>query len=439
MEDKKVEGQSEVIKPTKSNKWLQKLKDESWEAELLVSAIAIFGTFQLFKVIDWSTNFFIETLPPDQYLIGYSIVFMGLLAVSVLVSMFVIHFFLRAYWIGLVGLNSVFPDYGLKDSAYSEIYTEKLVAILPKLKDSLQKIDELCSVIFSAAFTILLTYLYFALFASIYLYLFNLLSEYVHSYFLLIPAALFGIVYIIQMIIGIIANLKAFKQNRAIQTWYFKIVKLASILILGPLYKSVLQISMIFGTNFKKKKALIKLIVLFLFSGIFIAVYQMSKTNIPYLINQEFYFDETMSYAGYYKTENENINFLLAPEIASDMIQSNSLKLFIPVFSHEKKMREKICGNYTIDENKSKSEQRKERRIQSLNCYQKYNQVYLNGTKISPEYMKYSHPKTDQFGIVCYVNLTNAIEGKNIVEIKKDYGDDTITEWAIPFQYNIKH
>ena len=28
----------------------------------------------------------------------------------------------------------------------------------------------------------------------------------------------------------------------------------------------------------------------------------------------------------------------------------------------------------------------------------------------------------------------------HIVEIKKDYGDDdTITEWAIPFQYNIKH
>jgi len=34
-----------------SKNWLQRLKDESWEAELLVSAIAIFGTFQLFGII----------------------------------------------------------------------------------------------------------------------------------------------------------------------------------------------------------------------------------------------------------------------------------------------------------------------------------------------------------------------------------------------------
>ena len=38
--------------PKKVSKgWLQRLKEESWEAELLVSAIAIFGTFQLFAVI----------------------------------------------------------------------------------------------------------------------------------------------------------------------------------------------------------------------------------------------------------------------------------------------------------------------------------------------------------------------------------------------------
>ena len=30
--------------------WLQRLKDESWEAELLVSAIAVFGTYQLFDL-----------------------------------------------------------------------------------------------------------------------------------------------------------------------------------------------------------------------------------------------------------------------------------------------------------------------------------------------------------------------------------------------------
>jgi hypothetical protein len=34
---------------TAPNAWLQKLKEESWEAELLVSAVAIFGSFQLWS------------------------------------------------------------------------------------------------------------------------------------------------------------------------------------------------------------------------------------------------------------------------------------------------------------------------------------------------------------------------------------------------------
>ena len=126
-------------KGNSNNTWLQRLKDESWEAELLVSAIAIFGTFKLFDIISWVTNFFIDTLHPSQYFVAYFIVTFGLLAVSILAAMFVIHFVLRAYWIGLVGLNSVFPDYSIEDSAYSKIYTEKILSILPKLKDSIKR------------------------------------------------------------------------------------------------------------------------------------------------------------------------------------------------------------------------------------------------------------------------------------------------------------
>ena len=52
------------------------------------------------------------------------IIFMDLLGVIVLSAMFIIHFILRVYWEVLVGLNSVFPDYSIKDSPHSELYTE---------------------------------------------------------------------------------------------------------------------------------------------------------------------------------------------------------------------------------------------------------------------------------------------------------------------------
>lgn len=80
--------------------WLQKLKHESWEAELLVAAVGIFGSFQLFSFIEWLANVFISVLPRHLYHFAYFITFSGLVAVSVLASMFVIHFMLRAYWVG---------------------------------------------------------------------------------------------------------------------------------------------------------------------------------------------------------------------------------------------------------------------------------------------------------------------------------------------------
>ena len=381
-----------------SKSWLERLKDESWEAELLVSAIAIYGTFQLFGLINWGTNIFIDILNPNQYLIGYMIIFFGLVAVSILAAMFVIHFFLRAYWIGLVGLNSVFPDYSITDSAYSEIYTEKMLSILPKLKDSIQKVDELCSVIFSAAFTFLLMYSYIALFASAYLWLYNLLSKYIQSEILLIPLGLLLLSLLAQIIITIIANIKSNHKKRDLQIFSFKIVKLVSLLIYGPLYKSILQVSMIFGSNFKKKKSLAYLMLIFLFSGAFFAVFQINKTNIPYLINNTTYFDATKVYGAYYQTNNQNNDFLLAPEIESDKITSSLMKIFIPIFKYEKRMRTVVCGSSVKDNNLSKEEQRKEKNIYLLNCYKKYNIISLNGKEQIADYVRFVHPETNQSG-----------------------------------------
>lgn len=422
--------------PSKS--WLQKLKEESWEAELLVSTVSIFGTFQMFGLIDWWTNKFIDLLSPNQYLIGYMIVFFGLIAISILISMFVIHFFLRAYWVGLVGLNSVFPDYSIKDSAYSKIYTEKMLSILPKLKDSIQKVDELCSVIFSVAFTFLLLYMYLAFFSSIYLLIFNLLSNYVSAYILLIPAFLLIISLLLQSVISIIANLKSNKEKEQLQILNFKIARFVSMITYGPLYKSLMQVMMIFGSNFKKRKAMIYLLLVFLFAGVIVSIFKMTGTNIPYLISPDSYFDVTKSYPDYYESNNIHNDFLLAPEIESDKVESDVLKLFIPIYSNEKKMRQEICGSIIKNAKKSTSEEKRHKRIQYLNCYHKYNFVYINEEKIKVDYLRYNHPRTGQFGIICYIQLTNLKAGKNILKIRKEYNNENSLEWTIPF-YNVSN
>lgn len=432
-----MKDQNLIENNTEPKSWLQSLKEESWEAELLVSAIAIFGTFQLFDIIKWGTNFFIDVLNPDQYLIGYFIIAIGLLAISILASMFLIHFFLRAYWIGLVGLNSVFPDYSIEDSAYSKIYTKKILEGLPKLKDSIQKVDELCSVIFSAAFTILLMYAYMSIFVSIYLLVFNLLSEYVHTIVLLIPAFIIVFFLLVQFVITFISNLKSNKEKEKLQILSYKVNSFVSKILYGPFYKLILQVSMIFGSNFKKKKALIYLVLSFLFVGIFVFGNQIFKTNIFYLVAHKKYFNSTKIYSSFYKNDNKNNDFLLTPEIASDQIASKVLKVFIPTFKHEENIQIKFCGEYEGDSEKSFELRRKENSNHLLKCYKDYYKVYINGKKVDVDFLRQNkHARTAQKGVISYVDISNLKKGLQNLEIRKEYKETKISKWNIPFYKN---
>lgn len=415
--------QKTSIKPTQ---WIQKLKDESWQAELLVSTIAIFGSIQLFKVIDWLTIIAIDRLAPTQYLIGYAIVFAGLLAVSILSTMFIIHFLLRAYWIGLVGLNSVFPDYSLNDSAYSELYTSKILTFLPKLPKTIQDVDELSSVIFSAAFYMLLIYSYLSIAISLLLFIYNYFESSLGEYSRIIVAP-FLIILTLQVLISIVANLNYFKKNHTIQEAYFFSTKYSSWLLFGPLYKYLMQISMIFATNFKRKKSLVGLTIVFLCIGMILTFIRFIDSQIPYLVNQESFFNSTQAYHGYYESEEKEGTFLLSPQIDSDIIESNNLKLFIPIYTYEKSLYSNICG--TMNEGLTKEEQRK----WYLECYSSYNQVLLNDKEIETNFMKYEKSQTKQFGLLAYIDIENATKGMNSLKVVKEF--DTKIEWEIPFYY----
>lgn len=421
-----------------SKNWLQRLKDESWEAELLVSAIAIFGTFKLFDFVNWITNFFIENLNPNQYIVGYFISFFSLIAVSMLTSMFVTHFILRAYWVGLVGLNSVFPDYSIEDSAYSKIYTEKIVNFLPKLKDSIKKVDETCSVIFSLAFTFLFIIGYMVIFNSIYLLFYNLLLPYVNSYILLIPAIILGVGLMIQIVVSTYANLKKNKEKEKLQHINFSLVKYMNMLAFGPLYKNILQVTMIFGSNFKKKKSLAYLGIVFFFLGFIVAGIQIPKTNIFYLVGSisQKYFDAHKTYSNYYRDSN-NSDFLLTPEIQSDMIKSNVVEVFIPIFRYESSMREIVCGVYEKQTDKSRPEQRADRAEYLKECYKKYHNIFLDGKKIETSYLSYNnHYKTNQFGILAFIGLEGVSKGLHEIKIEKINSEEAYLKWTIPFYYN---
>ena len=425
----------EQNKELTSRSWLQRLKDESWEAELLVSAVAIFAILKSFAALDWLIIQFIDYLDPSQYEIGYFILVCGYLAIGVLGAMFAIHFAFRAYWIGLVGLNSVFPDYGLEDSAYSPIYTKKILEILPKINDSIAKIDELCSVIFSAAFSFMMIYLYTTVTASLYLIIFNALKDFIPTWILLAPLGLLALSFIFGIIISIPANMKKYHANKKLQHSYFLYARWSTVLMYGPFYKSILQITMLFGSNFKKKKGLVKMVFLMLFIGFVFGGSKLIVSDFRYLINEDIQPDKSRVYANYYSHNNKEVNFLLAPEIQTEIISENTLKLFVPLLEHETRIMGKACELEGKKINTDNGERQK-RWKKNLDCYASNVLIEVNGKPVKINFLKTDHFNTNQFGLSGFVPLTELANGSHQLKVIKQISSEIEKSWEIPFYYS---
>lgn len=411
--------------------WLQRLKDESWEAELLVSVASILAIMQVFPLLASCVDFFINNLRPEQYFVGYMISFSGYLAFGILGAFFVIHFSLRAYWIGLVGLNSVFPDYSVKDSAYSEIYTKKMSDLLPKVPATIKSLDEICSVIFSASFALLMLYLYAGLLSAFLLTIYAFLNTYV-STILLVVIAVF---MLISTLGSIIPNIKKYKQNVKVQTWYFHLVVWSSKVFYGPFYKYLLQIMMMFGSNYKQKKAIVRTLLIMVLFGFGLGILQIFQSNFGYLLRSDVPQDETRVYPEHYSYNNFEKTFLLAPEIESKIVSTNVLSLFVPIFENETKRMEKNCN---IEDKNTKKLDDKMRQLYwrtNLDCYAKSIKLVIDNKAIPSEFIKIDHAITGQFGLFAFVSLNDISQGAQELTVIKTIDDDQ-KKWHIRFYFS---
>ena len=82
----------------------------TWEVELLISGVAVFAMLQL---PGWLDDRFFALIPRfDQgWVTTLTILFVYLKSAALILAItFILHLILRAHWIALVGLHSVFPD-----------------------------------------------------------------------------------------------------------------------------------------------------------------------------------------------------------------------------------------------------------------------------------------------------------------------------------------
>ena len=98
----------------------------TWELELLISGALVFSLLKLPSVLDAAV---LQLLPRLSSGLVSALMLVSVYlraAVVALAVAFVVHLMLRAYWVALVGVNSVYPDGPRWDRAKSGVHTRAL-------------------------------------------------------------------------------------------------------------------------------------------------------------------------------------------------------------------------------------------------------------------------------------------------------------------------
>lgn len=420
--------------------WISRLAEESWEAELIISGIAIYGSLKapplLYSLVDWGLFTF-----SDDILFFFQYFFLYLfVGVQSLIGCFILHFLMRALWIGLIGLNSVYPEGIVPSPKYSDYFFEKIKTEFPDLNGFIKILDDWCSIIFAIASSAVMMFVSFSIFIMIVV----LLGSLIHFFIPPIDTkiATFLLIFIVvapTMFLGLF-NLKAFKDRQWVQRVHFPLYKLSSQLIYTIFYRPINYIIQTFYTQGRSRSYWMFFVSIMAFAVIG-GMKSSLESNIrysykSYIFNESRRTDRILS--SYYDDRRGEDELIVHASIPSDIISGPYLSVFVPVFEREESAIEEVCGDFQ-EEMEDKEELRNARYEFRLACMQQYHQLYINDSLCTQTIMrKYVHPDTHADGVLAYIPTDNFKPGNNWLKIIKQYrnSEGKLREILIPFMFN---
>lgn len=131
------------------------------EVELLISAAFLFSLTQAPSLLRRGMEYFAIHFPDDEV---YRLIFTYLLMATVgLILGFSIHLCLRGFWIGLLGLHSVYPEpLDYDELKHGPLYTRHIREKWPTVPQMIESVDKMASLTFSFAMCFVLIGVYMA-------------------------------------------------------------------------------------------------------------------------------------------------------------------------------------------------------------------------------------------------------------------------------------
>lgn len=413
--------------PTKP-KWLRILEQQSWQAELVISGIAIYGSLQIPPILFNAIDFVLVSFS-DSSLVYFEYFFIYLLiGIRMLIAGFIIHFVLRALWVGMLGLVSVFPQgIGGSTSIYSSHFLEKLKKEFPDINAFNQKLDNLCSLLLSISALAVFIFLTIAGWVLMVIILYNILSAFLSRDTVILIMEFLGALVLLLSFFLALLNTKKFRETTIAKRLQYPLSRRFNKVFVHIFYEPYLYIFLTLITNLKLKTnqkiifftGFIPLVILFSID--------LNLSNIRYFaadnyfwLNSKDYTSSSLNYEDQFRG-----NRMVRPVIPSEIIKEDHLRLFLPWYDREDSFRGAICGEPSPGED---LDQDKKRRIEGTfynDCMAKYYMIFIDD-KVIPGviFRKHYHGNNNEEGYLAYIALDSLSNGPHLLKIERGYTND---------------
>ena len=417
MEKTEIEDSSPL--PNKPE-WLQKLEEESWQAELIISGLAIYGTLQTPELIEWLMDWCLVGIDERFFkLLYFFFTYLGIGAYF-LIFIFIGHFVLRAVWVGLVGLSSVFPKGVNEDSeAYSKHFIQKFIADHPDQNLRIRQLDQLCSVLFGLGAQLVMIFMAINIDIVILGVVWYALDSFLGATIGSIVSIVFFSFFIFYAILFFASNHKRLRDKPLVKRWQYPIYKGVQTVFLHIFARPASYLAMVFQTNLSLKRyvgivVVMMFVVMLFFSSRFFNFRFISFMR-PELL-YEHYDEEDRLIPDHYASMHKGDRRLLSLELENDVVSGDFLRVFVPVFSRESAITDSLCVEF---EEQSSSDDSEKPNYYTA-CYQKMHRFYVNDSLYqNQEIIRYQHPNQGEDGILIYLPTDQFKTGKNVLRVEK--------------------
>lgn len=432
-------------KNTSKPKWLKRLEKESWQAELAISGAAIFATLQIPELFEWLEAKLLLHFQ-DYSLYYWDIILpIFIFAGFILTCIFIFHLFIRALWIGLVGLNSVFPDGFTANDRFSKDYQQKLVADYGDIDGYIHQLDRLGSGIFGIGFGFVLAFANMAIVGSILIGIVALLHRLpAHMQWLeYIVGALVAIAFIFS-IVATITHDKRFHHHPLVIRYQYPVSNFMSRLMM-PLNNRYINttINLISFHTYSSKNAT-RAMVMMGVGGFLMGFVVGASGHFQYIQKERYYAvaqDSTQILPAAYASNYYEGVYLHPVLPALNLHHNRQFSAWIPLPERELAYLEKDCSLEEVDGDLPKIEERIKERQRNVKCAREYIDLKINGRTYQQYDLKSEYIENDvgrQFGVrVIILNPIFQIGANTFTVTTRYFHPDTgkPREAHIPFYY----